>query len=253
MKGLTEEQRALAMRVIFGSDAVRAANILFDAGGAGVQEWTAKVTDAGAAQRTATERLDNLKGSLEQLRGSVETAEIGIGQQFAGGVRLLTDAVTGAVNAFLCATRSDETNDRLRGVRDGRISDAWRWVVSNRRGVSRVYDRAMAVIGIIGAILSPIGLVVAALVGLGAGFAILMATNEEFRNAVGRIWDEIVGVFEEAFELIEVLWAISRSGYSETLALRLTISGIMRLSFSGTSARRLNRLTIYRRFPIHDY
>lgn len=100
MKDLSPEARNAAMTVMFGSDAVRAATVLYDQGATGINEWTEKVNDAGYAAETAAIRLDNLKGDLEQLSGSVETAMIGLGEGANGPLRTLTQGVTELVNQF---------------------------------------------------------------------------------------------------------------------------------------------------------
>lgn len=100
LAGLTVEQRSAAMSTLFGSDAVRAANVLYEEGGAGIAEWTAKVNDQGYAAETAAIKLDNLSGDLEALGGSFETALIGSGSAANGILREMVQTVTGVVNAY---------------------------------------------------------------------------------------------------------------------------------------------------------
>jgi TP901 family phage tail tape measure protein len=95
---LTPEARNSAMAVIFGSDAVRGASILYDLGAKGVREYTGAVNDQGAASRMAGVQLDNLAGDLEQLKGSIETTLIQSGSEANGVLRDMTQAATGAVN-----------------------------------------------------------------------------------------------------------------------------------------------------------
>lgn len=62
MSGLTQAQRNQALATIFGSDAIRAANVLYNEGSDGIADWTKKVSDSGyAAQDDAWRRqLDQL-------------------------------------------------------------------------------------------------------------------------------------------------------------------------------------------------
>lgn len=76
---LSLEQRNAALSTIFGSDAIRAASVLYDQGAAGIQGWIDKVNDQGYAATTAAARMDNLKGDLEGLSGSWETLMIKMG------------------------------------------------------------------------------------------------------------------------------------------------------------------------------
>jgi hypothetical protein len=41
------------MSVIFGSDAVRAANVLYEQGADGINKWTKEVSEQGAAAKQA--------------------------------------------------------------------------------------------------------------------------------------------------------------------------------------------------------
>jgi TP901 family phage tail tape measure protein len=97
---LTTEQRGLAMATIFGSDAVRAANVIYELGADGIAEYSAAVNDQGAAARMAGEMTDNLAGDLEELSGAFETAMIGIGSSADGPLRAITQATTDLVNGF---------------------------------------------------------------------------------------------------------------------------------------------------------
>lgn len=98
-KGMTEEQKLANLELLFGSDAIRAAAVLSRDGAKGYNEMAKAMGKVTAADVAAT-RLDNLKGSLEELSGSVETAMITIGQVFLPVVRKIVDALVGLVNVF---------------------------------------------------------------------------------------------------------------------------------------------------------
>ena len=106
--GLTEEQRNAALQGIFDENGLRAVNALLktqeegaDAAGKSWKDYSANVNVSGAAADQAGKRLDNFKGSLEQLRGSIETAAIMVGTLFLPALREIVDAATAAVNAFI--------------------------------------------------------------------------------------------------------------------------------------------------------
>ncbi len=100
LRSLTPEQRQAAMATIFGSDAVRAATILYNQGADGIEKWTAAVDDQGYAAETAAKRLDNLQGDLEGLGGALDTALIQQGSGANDSLRALTTAATGAVTGL---------------------------------------------------------------------------------------------------------------------------------------------------------
>ncbi|YCK84211.1 phage tail tape measure protein [Arthrobacter sp. D3-18] len=93
MQGLTPEARNAAMGVIFGSDAVRAANVLYEQGASGIEAWTEKVNDAGYAAETAALKQNNLAGDFEKLTGSIDSVFLKSG---SGVNEVLRDIVQGA-------------------------------------------------------------------------------------------------------------------------------------------------------------
>lgn len=100
LEGETDASRDAALATIFGSDAIRAANVLMTQGAAGIDGWTAKVDDQGYAADVAATKLDNLQGDLEKLSGAFETALIGVGEGGNGPLRDLVQGATDAVDAF---------------------------------------------------------------------------------------------------------------------------------------------------------
>jgi len=100
MKDLTPEARNAAMGVIFGSDAVRAANVLYEQGAQGISDWTDKVNDAGYAAVTASIKQDNLAGDLEKLGGSFDSVLIKGGSGAAESLRGLVQGAEDLVDAI---------------------------------------------------------------------------------------------------------------------------------------------------------
>lgn len=95
--GLTQEQRNAAMATIFGADAMRAANVLFEVGEQGIKDYTAAVDDQGAAADVAAKKMDNLAGDVEKLKGSLETMAIEAGSGSASGLRVIVQTADNLV------------------------------------------------------------------------------------------------------------------------------------------------------------
>ncbi|MDR1354767.1 MAG: phage tail tape measure protein [Propionibacteriaceae bacterium] len=95
--GLSATERDVALSTIFGSYALSAANTLYEQGAAGIDGWTAAVSESGYAAELAAEKQNNLQGDLEKLGGAWDTllTEVGGGAQepIRAMVRLLTDLV----------------------------------------------------------------------------------------------------------------------------------------------------------------
>lgn len=99
LKNKSDQERNAALQTIFGSDAVRAANIVYENGAAGITEWTNKVNEAGFAADTAARMQNNLAGDLEKLGGSFDTVLIQSGSGANEVLRGLVQGLEGLVDA----------------------------------------------------------------------------------------------------------------------------------------------------------
>lgn len=91
-KDLTEQQKAEALATIFGSDAMRAAAGLSRLTGEEFAKMSQTMANTSAAD-VAAQRMGNFKGSMEQLKGAIETIQIEIGMKL---LPVLTALVSGA-------------------------------------------------------------------------------------------------------------------------------------------------------------
>ena len=98
--GLTNAQRAQVLESMFGSDAIRGANILFKEGAKGINDMQAAMAKVTADEVAAT-KLDNFKGSLDQFMGSIETLAIVLGKLLLPYLKQMVDWLTGILNKFL--------------------------------------------------------------------------------------------------------------------------------------------------------
>lgn len=100
LSGLTQAQRDSTLATIFGSDAIRAANVLYNQGAGGIEDWIGKVDDSGYAAETAAMKTNNLAGDIERLGGALDTALIQSGSAANDTLRFLTQTLTGMVDLF---------------------------------------------------------------------------------------------------------------------------------------------------------
>lgn len=99
LKDMTDAQRLASLEIMFGSDAIRAANILYKEGADGVNKMNAAMKEVTADQ-VAAERLNNLNGSLEQLKGSLETLAISLGTALLPAVKSISGWLENLVDGF---------------------------------------------------------------------------------------------------------------------------------------------------------
>lgn len=81
--GLTDEQRISAAQTIFGQDALRGVNAIVNEGRGGLEKYIKSTSDLTQAQKLAKAANSGTAGALENLKGSIETAEIQIGRGLA--------------------------------------------------------------------------------------------------------------------------------------------------------------------------
>ena len=80
-KGLTEEQISMYASTLFGADGATILTKAVQLGSKGLDEYAASIDKVNAADIAKT-RLDNFKGSVEALKGSLDTASITLGTIF---------------------------------------------------------------------------------------------------------------------------------------------------------------------------
>lgn len=98
--GLDAASRDAALSAIFGSDAMRAATVMMDSGTEGLQKYIDAANDQEAAQRLANSQMSDGSRAIEELKGSLETAAIQIGDTLAPIVQKVAELITALVNKF---------------------------------------------------------------------------------------------------------------------------------------------------------
>jgi len=100
MGTLSDADRNASMGRMFGNEQITAATILYAGGSQAVADWTEKVNDSGFAAEQAAALTNNLKGDMERLGGSLDTALIQTGSSANSALRDMVQNLTSVVNAF---------------------------------------------------------------------------------------------------------------------------------------------------------
>ena len=122
LHGVTDEERDFALATIFGSDAVRAANILLRDGADEYIAFREEISKTGAAGEIAKTKMDNLAGSWEQLKGSAETLAIQLGTKAIPKVREFVDELTDVLNDAIDTGDWNEVGSRFGEMFAGAVS-----------------------------------------------------------------------------------------------------------------------------------
>lgn len=98
---LTDEQRDNRIATIFGTEALSGMKILLGSSKEELDKLTEGLINSdGAAQKMADTMLDNTKGSIEEMNGSLETAGITIQKTLAPWISKAAGYVTDLANEF---------------------------------------------------------------------------------------------------------------------------------------------------------
>jgi TP901 family phage tail tape measure protein len=107
--GLSEQQKSMALETLFGSDAMRTAIGLADAGSDKFDEMAASIAKVDAKGQ-GEERMNNFAGAIQEAGGSLETLQIVISQKVLPYLtQLVRKGVVPVLNAFVdMASNSDD-------------------------------------------------------------------------------------------------------------------------------------------------
>lgn len=194
LKGMSAEQKQAALTTLFGADAIRGAAVLADEGARGFNKMSESMNKVSAAD-VAAQRLDNFKGSLEQMMGSLETLGITVGTMLLPHLRNVVDALTAAVNWF---------SNLNPAVQQGIVAfigivgasllalAAFVKIVNFLKAVKAAFIavRAVAIPAWLAA-LGPIALVIVAIAAVIAIIVLLWKKSETFRDIVTGVWNAI--------------------------------------------------------------
>jgi phage-related protein len=197
LRGMSDEQRQLTLYTMFGSDAIRAGNILFKEGAEGINKMQQEMSKVTAAE-VAAEKLNNLKGAVEQLNGAIETAKISIGNMFLPALTVLAKGAGILVNAFNSLPGPIQamlvTIAALAGV-FLLISGPLLLIISLLPSFIAGMEVITGVLGMTsGAIMALVGkfiLVTSVIAGIALAFAFLYSKSEILRNAITNGWNQI--------------------------------------------------------------
>jgi len=198
-EGMTDAQKQATLEIAFGSDAIRAAAVFANEGAAGVNNLTEAMGKVTAAD-VAAKRMDNLSGSIEQLKGSFETLMINMGSAFQGPIRSLVDALTGLLNKFNELSPSAQKTIGLIVAGAAGILTAAGAFLATAGAVLKLAATAQ----VLGAALlaNPIILVAAAVIALGAALTYAYFKFKSFRKIVDQVFDGFQALFGPLVETV---------------------------------------------------
>lgn len=197
--GLDASTQAAALSTIFGKEAMSGWAAVVTASDEDFQNLTNTIYDCtGAAEEASEVRLDNLSGQITILKSTIEGIAIQIGDILMPTIRNVVARIQEWAAAFAAA---DEDTKKTILTVAGVVAAIGPLIL----GVSKVIKTVKNVVNAfklmktglaavkvaLAGVSAPVLAVVAVVAALVAAFMHLWNTNEDFRNSITAIWNEI--------------------------------------------------------------
>lgn len=238
--GLTEAEKNEYLQTLFGNDGKRAAIVLMEQGGKGIDDWTAKVNQSGFAAETAAIMMDSLDGDLKKLDASTKNVAASLGDAATPAMRGFTQIATTVLNAV--------------SALPGPVKAAIVTIGGLAGGLIAFAAAGPAVIGAIKGIglavstsLGPVGLIASAVGILAVGLTTAAVSAGAFENSTDRLIRNSKELQESTKKNNEEFAKIVGPVNSATAAQKLSadqISELKKLYPELTKTMDLNKATI---------
>jgi phage-related minor tail protein len=194
MENLTDAQRLQYLQTIFGSDAIRAANILFKEGAEGVTAMADAMSKI-SAEDVAAQKMDTFKGAIEELNGALETAQISIGSALIPVLRMLTGIVQAVVDGFNTLPPGVQSAVAVIGALVAAlalVTGPMLLLVGFLPQIAAGFAMLTPILSSVGAAFTamtgPVGIAIAA---IAAGAALIIANWEPIKGFFTKLWGDI--------------------------------------------------------------
>jgi TP901 family phage tail tape measure protein len=211
LSGLTDEQRQMALKTMFGTDAIRAANILYKEGAEGVETMFGAMSKVKAVD-VMNERLNNTKGAIEELKGAFETAMIALGKALLPLIKktaVVLQKLIGWFNGLSDGTKRFIAIGGLVATIFALLLGPILILVSMIPALVAGFTAIAAVFGVtagaLAGILGTFALVAAAVVAVGVALVIAYKKVDWFRKAVDGAWAYLKKSFQTAVAVVKAL------------------------------------------------
>lgn len=225
--GLSEAEQTQLAKNIAGQEAMSGLLSIVNAAPADYEKLTKAVENSsGAAQEMSDVMLDNAEGGLTLLKSNVEGVQVAIYEKFEPALRKGIEILNGLTNAVrFVVDHSGEFTAALTAMVAGiaayvGYTTAIKIMTQGWQSLEIVQKAVTAAQWLMNTAMSanPIGLVVAAIAALVAGFIVLWNKSEGFRNFWIGLWENIKKVaepiitalsewFTKAWDKIKEIWA----------------------------------------------
>lgn len=194
--GMGTAERATALSSTFTADSTKGLNLILNEGIDKIAGYEEELRGAsGTAEEMAAIMNDNLTGDMAAMNSAWEELGLKIYEKFEGSLRSAVQFVTNSVIPAMewLINHVPEVSIVLTAL--GAVIAAMKWEALSQK-LTMAKGALKGVMAALGGISAPAIAVIAVVTALALAFTNLWKNNEEFRNKVTAIWDDIKGKFE---------------------------------------------------------
>lgn len=196
---LSEAEQIAAASAIFGKNQMSPWLALINTAPEDVRALSKALNEQGTTTEMAGAMMGGFGGSVEKLKSSVDVLMTSLGQLLAQSLTPVIEAIQGVVDKFLSLDTGTQQIIVTIGMIVAAVGPVLIVIGTLISSIGTIMTALAPVIGFvtsavipaIGAVVSPVLIVVAVIGGLIAAIVELYRHNEEFRNKVNAVWEQI--------------------------------------------------------------
>ncbi|MDM5187870.1 phage tail tape measure protein [Bacillus sp. DX4.1] len=217
MEGMTKAQKGAALATIFGVEAVSGMMALVSAGPDEINKMTKALENSGGASKKAAKDMqEGWAGALKMMESALDTAGRAFTDSLAPAITAVANKIGWLATAFkdlpssvqtiIATVAAVATAFLIFGTVAGIAMSAIGTFVSVIGGLAASLFGAVGgmsgLSAVFAAITGPIGIVIAAIAGLGVALVAMWQSNEQFRNSVMTAWTAIQEVISTVISAV---------------------------------------------------
>lgn len=203
LQGMTSAQKQSVVQQLVGIESANAFLTLMRVGPTEIDKMTKSLENSGGASKEAAAKMkDNLKGAVQELTGAAESAQIALGDGLKGPIRSAATLVTGLVNAFNMLPQSMKTMIAVSAATLAAVLILGGGIAILVGLLPMLVEGFALVAPFIAPVAVTIGVVVASLALLIAGFKAAWTYSDKFRGGIQGLKAMLSGDFVKARKIM---------------------------------------------------
>lgn len=197
---MTESEKAMNAETIANKTGMSGLLAIVNASEKDFEKLSSAIYNAdGAAEEMAEIMLDNLPGAITLLKSALETLMINLGNALIPTIRSITEGITKVIE-FLGKLSEEQINQIVK------IAAIVAAIGPVLLIIGKVITGISSLMSVISELASPVGIIITLIAGIIAVLINLYQTNENFRNGINEVWQDIQETIASAVENIKQLW-----------------------------------------------